>query len=183
MKTVVILVMAVGLIPSQSTSSSSAPMPQGLALGMYSAGSQWNKANPTLRLRLTMSTALDVTPSFRYRNFARSGLKYHTYTGVIEVGCVPTLRRGDRSVLGLRLAVDYAREEEHFAGDHWVASELGFSVGPDMEFSFPIFRGLTIGAHGVVRISQFWDEHDRGFKHGDTFVELLGQVLTIRYYF
>ena len=154
----------------------------GIALGIHGPGSEWETGSPTLRWRPGASIAFDFTPTFSY---SREYRDVYDYSLRLEVGCVPTLRIRDDLLLGLRIAPGYGRYFEKAGNHRQQEYSIDLCIGPDLEYFIPISARLSLGLQGTIRVRYSQREYLSWHLYADprTSVTLLGQWLTVRYYF
>ena len=157
----------------------------GIALGVHGGGNAWSVGTPTVRWRPGQSVGLDFTPSLSYSS---SRFVDHEYSYHFEVGYTRTVRADDMFLLSLRIAPGYSRSVTDWGpGRTDVRYSIDLCVGPEFEYFLPVLPALSVGVLGGLRLrySEF-DQYSYGRivtgDHG-TEIEILGQWLTVRYYF
>ena len=156
----------------------------GTALGVQGGGSGWPVGNPTLRWRPSPSQALDFTPSFSYSCGPSSNYEY-SYR--FEACWVRTVRTDQMLLVGLRIAPGYSRYVSRYYRQRTCRYSIDICVGPDLEYFLPILPRLSVGITGVVRIHYTArDLYSSGALYATSYgwdMDILGQWLTVRYYF
>ena len=182
MRTLFFVVVCMTLLSSCAVGADADGTERGIALGIHCGGSEWGHATPMLRWRTSAAAAVDFTPSYSYWGGAPHEYGYELH---LELGYIRTMCAHGPLLLALRIAPGYMRNT-YSTGRHDNDKETTYGIdlasGPDLEYFLPSLPELSIGIQSVVRV-RFRETHHWGRYDGYALVDMLGQWLTIRYYF
>jgi hypothetical protein len=179
-------VIVVGLVCWLASCAASWSSPQGIAAGVQGIGKQWPSGTPTIRWWVNGANAIEAIGSFSYEHSVEANAYYSTYNSGLELSWVRSLQYRSGFQAGLRIGVDYHDVFTHSTIENERDYSLALSVGPDFEYFLPILPRMSIGAHAMARIKfreTGWRTSAAHNFYESTYVEILGQMLNVRYYF
>lgn len=205
MKRVTVLLTLMVVLAVSSLAYAEEDGPGTLSIGLHGIGSQWNYGRPMLRWRPSDSWAFDFTPTVRTSDgndhsssSGSSDMSNDSYG--LNVGIVKIFRNIAGASVGWRVEVGYTYQSYSnsydYSGtpysyhDRTQLFDLGF--GPDLEYFVPAVPGLSIGASAQIHYRYVSDtyaststtsfmSYSRSYREKN--IDLLGELLTIRYYF
>lgn len=170
--------------------------PGSLAIGVHGIGTQWNYGRPTLRWRPSDGWAFDFTPVISRRDdHDNLDNKYKSDTYGLNFGVIKQSRNSGGLFIGWRMEIGYEYTKTIIrSGSYYSSSsnyerertiDLGF--GPDLEYFVPVVPGLSIGASAQIHYryesDKYHYESNPEIADYNARLDLLGELLTVRYYF
>jgi hypothetical protein len=181
---------------SKSTRDSEVGSPARFALGVQGIGTMYGNGNPNLTWILSPTYSLELTPIFSGQKLMDSP-SHVSDNNSDRWGLNVTVTRLFMAHGGLRIGglfeVAYAHSYSHYPDptvyqnykSHQDTVDIGF--GPDFEYFIPAVPNLSIDARCALRYTY---SQTKGYHNGGGFSEtisqaeeLVGQGLTLRYYF
>jgi hypothetical protein len=198
-KSVVAVVFLLGLLVSTEAFAENEQQGQ-MAIGAHGIGSQWNYGQPMVRWNKTEELAIDFTPIISERNGGGSG-KSKSETYGLNVGIVKRHRMPGGLSLGWRveLGYDYTSSGSEYTSGSYSSSyhdryqHIDLGVGPDLEYFVQSIPGLSVGAYSQIHYRYTIDNYhssNSSFIPAESQsnsyvsqVDLMGELLVVRYYF
>lgn len=174
-----------------------------LSIGLHGIGSRWNYGQPMLRWRPSDSWAFDFTPTVHVREAGDTdnqggSTDYDGDTYGLSVGIVKMFRSIAGISIGWCVEVGYAYSSFSSSYDYsgttnssnYRTQIIDFGFGPDFEYFVPSIPGLSIGASAQIHyryVSETYNYEYPSTSYSASYraknIDLLGELLTVRYYF